>query len=51
MAAAINQIIGTTIYTLLWLPMDRPFTEPTPADANAVQKKLRDVRYLMIDEK
>lgn len=51
MAVASNQIIGTTIYTLLWLPMDRPFTELTPADAIAVQKKLRDVRYLMIDKK
>ncbi|KAF6517970.1 hypothetical protein HZS61_002048 [Fusarium oxysporum f. sp. conglutinans] len=48
---ASNQIMGTTLHSLLRLPMDRAFTELSPADANAIQKKLRDVRYLVIDEK
>ncbi|KAI8396624.1 hypothetical protein FOFC_21172 [Fusarium oxysporum] len=48
---ASNQIMGTTLHSLLRLPVDRAFTELSPADANAVQNKLRDVRYLVIDEK
>ncbi|KAI8401489.1 hypothetical protein FOFC_18358 [Fusarium oxysporum] len=48
---ASNQIMGTTLHSLLRLPVDRAFTELSPADANAIQKKLRDVRYLVIDEK
>ncbi|KAI8411149.1 hypothetical protein FOFC_07743 [Fusarium oxysporum] len=48
---ASNQIMGTTLHSLLRLPMDRAFTELSPADANAIQKKLRDVRYLVIDER
>ncbi|KJZ70268.1 hypothetical protein HIM_10349 [Hirsutella minnesotensis 3608] len=48
---ASNQIMGTTLHSLLRLPVDRAFTELSPADANALQKKLRDVRYLVIDEK
>ncbi|KAG7423637.1 ATP-dependent DNA helicase PIF1 [Fusarium oxysporum f. sp. raphani] len=43
--------MGTTLHSLLRLPVDRAFTELSPADANAIQKKLRDVRYLVIDEK
>ncbi|KAJ3453143.1 hypothetical protein MRS44_018798 [Fusarium solani] len=43
--------MGTTLHSLLRLPVDRAFTELSPADANALQKKLRDVRYLVIDEK
>ncbi|KAM4061719.1 PIF1-like helicase [Hirsutella rhossiliensis] len=38
-----NQIMGTTLHSLLRLPVDRAFTELSPADANALQKKLRDV--------
>ncbi|KJZ68848.1 hypothetical protein HIM_11766 [Hirsutella minnesotensis 3608] len=48
---ASNQIMGTTLHSLLRLPVDRAFTELSPADANALQNKLRDVRYLVIDEK
>ncbi|KAJ6437024.1 hypothetical protein O9K51_10321 [Purpureocillium lavendulum] len=48
---ASNQIMGTTLHSLPRLPVDRAFTELSPADANALQKKLRDVRYLVIDEK
>ncbi|KAL3955881.1 hypothetical protein ACCO45_009900 [Purpureocillium lilacinum] len=48
---ASNQIMGTTLHSLLRLPVDRAFTELSSADANALQKKLRDVRYLVIDEK
>ncbi|KAF6528008.1 hypothetical protein HZS61_008310 [Fusarium oxysporum f. sp. conglutinans] len=48
---ASHQIMGTTLHSLLRLPVDRAFTELSPADANAIQKKLRDVRYLVIDEK
>ncbi|RYC77871.1 hypothetical protein BFJ63_vAg19255, partial [Fusarium oxysporum f. sp. narcissi] len=48
---ASNQIMGITLHSLLRLPVDRAFTELSPADANAVQNKLRDVRYLVIDEK
>ncbi|KAJ3505418.1 hypothetical protein NM208_g16195 [Fusarium decemcellulare] len=48
---ASNQIMGTTLHSLLRLPVDRAFAELSPAGANAIQKKLRDVRYLVIDEK
>ncbi|KJZ74108.1 hypothetical protein HIM_06354 [Hirsutella minnesotensis 3608] len=48
---ASNQIMGTTLHSLLRLPVDRAFTELSPADVNALQKKLRDVRYIVIDEK
>ncbi|PHH89298.1 hypothetical protein CDD83_6340 [Cordyceps sp. RAO-2017] len=48
---ASNQIVGTTLHSLLRLPVDRAFTELSPADVNALQKKLRDVRYIVIDEK
>ncbi|OAQ61323.1 ATP-dependent DNA helicase PIF1 [Purpureocillium lilacinum] len=48
---ASNQIMGTTLHSLLRLPVDRAFTELSPADANALQKNLRDVMYLVIDEK
>ncbi|KAJ3454226.1 hypothetical protein MRS44_018120 [Fusarium solani] len=48
---ASNQIQGSTIHSLLRLPVGGAFTELRPADAAALQSRLRHVKYLVIDEK
>ncbi|KAI8710625.1 ATP-dependent DNA helicase [Fusarium sp. LHS14.1] len=48
---ASNQIQGSTIHSLLRLPVGGAFTDLRPADAAALQSRLRHVRYLVIDEK
>ncbi|KAL6404469.1 ATP-dependent DNA helicase PIF1 [Ilyonectria robusta] len=48
---ASNQIQGSTIHSLLRLPVGGAFTDLPPADAAALQSRLRHVRYLVIDEK
>ncbi|EXU95371.1 PIF1-like helicase [Metarhizium robertsii] len=48
---ASNQIQGSTIHSLLRLPVGGAFTDLSPADAAALQSRLRHVKYLVIDEK
>ncbi|EFZ04210.2 ATP-dependent DNA helicase PIF1 [Metarhizium robertsii ARSEF 23] len=48
---ASNQIQGSTIPSLLRLPVGGNFTDLPPADAAALQSRLRYVKYLVIDEK
>ncbi|KAJ3455720.1 hypothetical protein MRS44_017202 [Fusarium solani] len=48
---ASNQIQGGTIHSLLRLPAGGAFTDLPPADAAALQSRLRHVKYLVIDEK
>ncbi|KAJ3455383.1 hypothetical protein MRS44_013983 [Fusarium solani] len=48
---ASNQIQGSTIHSLLRLPVGGAFTDLRPADAAALQSRLRHVKYLVIDEK
>ncbi|KJZ67912.1 hypothetical protein HIM_12699 [Hirsutella minnesotensis 3608] len=48
---ASNQIQGSTIHSLLRLPVGGTFTDLPPADAAALQSRLRHVKYLVIDEK
>ncbi|XP_044717313.1 PIF1-like helicase domain-containing protein [Hirsutella rhossiliensis] len=48
---ASNQIQGSTIHSLLRLPVGGPFTDLPPTDAAALQSRLRHVKYLVIDEK
>ncbi|KJZ69214.1 hypothetical protein HIM_11393 [Hirsutella minnesotensis 3608] len=48
---ASNQIQGSTIHSLLRLPVSGAFTDLSPADAAALQSRLRHVQYLVIDEK
>ncbi|KAM4066719.1 PIF1-like helicase [Hirsutella rhossiliensis] len=48
---ASNQIQGSTIHSLLRLPIGGTFTDLPPADAAALQSRLRHVKYLVIDEK
>ncbi|KAM4067595.1 PIF1-like helicase [Hirsutella rhossiliensis] len=48
---ASNQIQGSTIHSLLRLPVGGAFTDLPPADAAALQSRLRHVKYLVIDEK
>ncbi|XP_044722188.1 PIF1-like helicase domain-containing protein [Hirsutella rhossiliensis] len=48
---ASNQIQGSTIHSLLRLPVGGTFTDLPPADAAALQSRLRHIKYLVIDEK
>ncbi|CAM1507675.1 Fc.00g073160.m01.CDS01 [Cosmosporella sp. VM-42] len=48
---ASNQIQGSTIHSLLRLPVGGAFADLRPADAAALQSRLRHVKYLVIDEK
>ncbi|KJZ68228.1 hypothetical protein HIM_12379 [Hirsutella minnesotensis 3608] len=48
---ASNQIQGSTIHSLLRLPVSGAFTDLSPGDAAALQSRLRHVQYLVIDEK
>ncbi|EFY84461.1 ATP-dependent DNA helicase PIF1 [Metarhizium acridum CQMa 102] len=46
-----NQISGTTLHSLLHLPINKDFKPLSPTDMARLQKKLRDIKYLIIDEK
>jgi hypothetical protein len=48
---AANQIQGTTLHSLFRLPVNRAFVDLSPTDAQALQNKLRHIKYLIIDEK
>ncbi|KJK73474.1 hypothetical protein H634G_11287 [Metarhizium anisopliae BRIP 53293] len=46
-----NQISGTTLHSLLHLPINKDFRPLSAIDKAQLQKKLKDVQYLIIDEK
>ncbi|KID81680.1 ATP-dependent DNA helicase PIF1 [Metarhizium guizhouense ARSEF 977] len=46
-----NQISGTTLHSLLHLPINKDFKPLSPIDMAQLQKKLKDIKYLIIDEK
>jgi hypothetical protein len=46
-----NQISGTTLHSLLHLPINKDFRPLSAIDKAQLQKKLRDIQYLIIDEK
>ncbi|KJK84849.1 hypothetical protein H633G_11351 [Metarhizium anisopliae BRIP 53284] len=46
-----NQISGTTLHSLLHLPINKDFKPLSPTDMAQLQKKLKDIKYLIIDEK
>src|SRR3569833_2101834 len=46
-----NQISGTTLHSLLHLPINKDFKTLSPIDKVQLQKKLKDIKYLIIDEK
>ncbi|KAF5127214.1 ATP-dependent DNA helicase pif1 [Metarhizium anisopliae] len=46
-----NQISGTTLHSLLHLPINKDFKPLSALDKTQLQKKLKDIKYLIIDEK
>ena len=48
---ASNQISGTTLHSLLRLPIDTAWADLSPTHLGNIQKMLRGVQYLVIDEK
>ncbi|KJZ70564.1 hypothetical protein HIM_10032 [Hirsutella minnesotensis 3608] len=46
-----NQISGTTFHSLLHLPINKDFKPLSAIDKAQLQKKLKDVKYLIVDEK
>ncbi|KAL6405464.1 transposase [Ilyonectria robusta] len=46
-----NQISGTTLHSLLQLPINKDFKPLSAIDKAQLQKKLKDIKYLIIDEK
>lgn len=46
-----NQISGTTLHSLLHLPINKDFRPLSSIDKAQLQKKLKDIKYLIIDEK
>ncbi|KID82377.1 ATP-dependent DNA helicase PIF1 [Metarhizium guizhouense ARSEF 977] len=46
-----NQISGTTLHSLLHLPINKDFKPLSTVDKAQLQKKLKDIKYLIIDEK
>ncbi|KJZ78143.1 hypothetical protein HIM_02181 [Hirsutella minnesotensis 3608] len=46
-----NQISGTTLHSLLHLPINKDFKPLSAIDKAQLQKKLRDIKYLIVDEK
>ncbi|XP_044718863.1 PIF1-like helicase domain-containing protein [Hirsutella rhossiliensis] len=46
-----NQISGTTLHSLLHLPINKDFRPLSAIDKAQLQKKLKDIQYLIIDEK
>ena len=48
---ASNQISGTTLHSLLHLPVDTQFSPLSPTNIGGLQRKLQGVQYLVIDEK
>ena len=45
-----NQISGTTLHSLLHLPINKDFKPLSAIDRPQLQKKLKDIQYLIIDE-
>jgi hypothetical protein len=46
-----NQISGTTLHSLLHLPINKDFRPLSAIDKAQLQKKLKGIQYLIIDEK
>ncbi|KAF5128359.1 ATP-dependent DNA helicase pif1 [Metarhizium anisopliae] len=46
-----NQISGTTLHSVLHLPINKDFKPLSPTDKAQLQVKLKDIKYLIIDEK
>ncbi|XP_044718785.1 PIF1-like helicase domain-containing protein [Hirsutella rhossiliensis] len=46
-----NQISGTTLHSLLHLPINKDFKPLSAIDKAQLQKKLKNVKYLIVDEK
>ncbi|OWT42329.1 ATP-dependent DNA helicase PIF1 [Pochonia chlamydosporia 170] len=46
-----NQISGTMLHSLLHLPINKDFKPLSAVDKVQLQKKLKDIKYLIIDEK
>ncbi|KJZ70051.1 hypothetical protein HIM_10555 [Hirsutella minnesotensis 3608] len=46
-----NQISGTTLHSLLHLPINKDFKSLSAIDKAQLQKKLKDIKYLIVDEK
>ncbi|KID81004.1 ATP-dependent DNA helicase PIF1 [Metarhizium guizhouense ARSEF 977] len=46
-----NQISGTTLHSLLQLPINKDVKPLSAVDKTQLQKKLKDIKYLIIDEK
>ncbi|KAJ3506470.1 hypothetical protein NM208_g16071 [Fusarium decemcellulare] len=45
-----NQISGTTLHSLLHLPINKDFKPLSPVNKTQLQKKLKDIKYLIIDK-
>ncbi|KJZ67995.1 hypothetical protein HIM_12617 [Hirsutella minnesotensis 3608] len=46
-----NQISGTTLHSLLHLPINKDFKPLSAIDKAQLQKKVKDIKYLIVDEK
>ncbi|KAF5133799.1 ATP-dependent DNA helicase PIF1 [Metarhizium anisopliae] len=46
-----NQISGTTLHSVLHLPINKDFKPLSTIDKAQLQMKLKDIKYLIIDEK
>ncbi|EXU94457.1 PIF1-like helicase [Metarhizium robertsii] len=46
-----NQISGTTLHSVLHLPINKDFKPLSAVDKAQLQVKLKDIKYLIIDEK
>ncbi|OAQ57695.1 ATP-dependent DNA helicase PIF1 [Pochonia chlamydosporia 170] len=46
-----NQIPGTTLHSLLHLPINKAFMPLSAIDNAQLQKKLKDIKYLIINER
>ena len=46
-----NQISGTTLHSVLHLPINKDFKPLSTVDKTQLQMKLKDIKYLIIDEK
>ncbi|KAM4062456.1 PIF1-like helicase [Hirsutella rhossiliensis] len=46
-----NQISGTTLHSLLHLPINKDFKPLAAIDKAQLQKKVKDIKYLIVDEK
>ncbi|KJZ69873.1 hypothetical protein HIM_10728 [Hirsutella minnesotensis 3608] len=46
-----NQISGSTLHSLLHLPINKDFKPLSAIDKAQLQKQLKDIKYLIVDEK